>query len=331
MDWIPLSGNQLFRLNFKQSQAMFAQEFIRKWNDMQNPRRFLPSISLLQAFDAAARTGSITAAARELSLTQSAVSRQIMALEQQLGATLFHRERQTIRLTLGGDAYAREIRDALRKIGTASLNLRANPLGGTLNLAILPTFGTRWLAPRLPEFLSKNPGITLNLMTRLSRFDFRLEPLDAAIHFGAAEWPGAELALLRSETVVPACSPEVRARFAFAGAADVRNAPLLHLTTRPDAWERWLAHYGAAAEGVRGMLFDQFAMLAQAAIAGLGVALLPAFLIEQELASGQLVPAVDLPLRSAESYYLVWPGDRDRHPPLLAFRDWILAETAADR
>ena len=167
---------------------MFGQDLIHPENDVQGPRRFLPSLPLLSAFEAAARTGSITAAAKELSLTQGAVSRQVKALEEQLEVELFHRERQTIRLTVGGDAYAREIRDALRKISNASLNLRANPFGGTLTLAILPTFGTRWLAPRLPKFITGNPGITINLVTRLSQFDFRLEPVDAAIHFGRPEW-----------------------------------------------------------------------------------------------------------------------------------------------
>src|SRR4051812_14009598 len=104
------------------------------------PRRFLPSFSLLSAFEAAARTGSVTAAANELGLTQSAVSRQISALEKQLGVALFLRERQTIRLTIAGDTYAREVREALRRISNASLNLKANPAGGTLNLAILPFF-----------------------------------------------------------------------------------------------------------------------------------------------------------------------------------------------
>ena len=295
------------------------------------PRRFLPSLSHLQAFEAAARTGSVTLAARELSLTQSAVSRQIKALEEQLEVELFHRERQTIRLTPGGEAYAREIRDALKKIGTASLNLRANPFGGTLNLAILPTFGTRWLAPRLPSFLAQHPGITLNLMTRLSVFDFALEAMDAAIHFGMGEWRGAETTLLREEYVVPACSPELLARYDFAQPSDLRKAPLLHLTTRPDAWERWLRLHDAPAENVQGMLFDQFATVAQVARAGLGVALLPAFLIEEELKTGQLVRALDLPMKSAEAYFLAWPVDRAAHPPLIAFRDWISNETRTDR
>ncbi|MEW9306764.1 LysR family transcriptional regulator [Labrys neptuniae] len=297
---------------------------------MQGPRRFLPSISLLCAFEAAARTGSVTAAARELNLTQSAVSRQIKLLEEQLEVELFHREKQTISVTPGGEAYAREIRDALRKIGTASLMLRANPLGGTLTLAILPTFGTRWLAPRLPQFLSHNPGITINLVTRLSYFDFRQDPVDAAIHFGGSDWPGGEMEKIRSETVVPACSPALRDQHGFQSAADLRNASLLHLTTRPDAWERWFALHGAPAQSVRGMLFDQFATAAQAAIAGLGVALLPEFLILEELETRRLVRALDLPMVSAEAYYLVWPADRAMHPPLLAFRQWLRTQASPE-
>ncbi len=277
----------------------------------------------------------MTAAARELNLTQSAVSRQIKALEDQLEVELFHRERRTIRLTPGGEIYAREVRDALKKIGTASMNLRANPYGGTLNLAILPTFGTRWLAPRLPSFLNANPGITLNLVTRLTVFDFALEPVDAAIHFGNGDWRGAETVLLREEYVVPACSPGLAAQYHFAEPADLRKAPLLHITTRPDAWERWLRLHDVPDEHVQGMLFDQFATVAQVARAGLGVALLPVFLIEEELRTGQLVRALgggqDSEMESAEAYYLAWPHERAAHPPLVAFRQWLLAETQADR
>ncbi|MFD2263196.1 LysR family transcriptional regulator [Lacibacterium aquatile] len=298
---------------------------------MQAPRRFLPSLSLLSAFEAAARTGSITAAARELSLTQSAVSRQIKALEDLLEVELFHREKQRVSLNVGGEYYAREIRDALRKISTASLNLRANPTGGILNLAILPTFGTRWLAPRLPGFLARTPGITINLVTRLSYFDFRAEAIDAAIHFGTPDWPGAEVALLRHEDVIPACSPDLAARNGYSKPEDLRTAPLLHLTSRPDAWERWFEMSGLPAFTVQGMLFDQFATAAQAAVAGLGVALLPTFLIQEELQTGKLVRAVDLPMRSSEAYYLVWPHERAAYPPLAAFRDWILTETRPDR
>ena len=282
-------------------------------------------MSVLCAFEASARLQSFTAAAAELNLTQSAVSRQIRALEEVLGSDLFLRERQTVRLTLAGEAYAQEIRGALRRVSAATLGFKANPQGGTLNLAILPTFGTRWLAPRLPQFIADHPGITINLTTRLAPFDFNLESVDAAIHFGPADWPGAELDFLMSETVVPACSQAMLQAHQFKQAGDLAKAPLLHLVSRPDAWERWFHSMGVEANEVHGMLVDQFAMAAQAAISGLGVALLPRFLIESELARGDLVEAVHGPVESAERYYLAWPSSRASYPPLQAFRHWLQA------
>lgn len=294
------------------------------------PRRFLPSFSLLSAFEAAARTGSVTAAANELGLTQSAVSRQISALEKQLGVALFLRERQTIRLTLAGDAYAREVREALRRISNASLNLRANPAGGTLNLAILPFFGARWLTPRIGRFIERHPGMVVNLITRLEPFDFRFDTLDAAIHFGAGRWPGAALSLLMDEETVPACSPEFREKHSLSVPADILAAPLLHLSTRPDAWELWFAGNKVAFDTVHGMLFDQFTTMVEAARSGLGAALLPRFLIARELKEGQLVQAVEAPPMPTGQYYLAYMPDRASYPPLAAFRDWMMEEISAD-
>jgi DNA-binding transcriptional LysR family regulator len=290
------------------------------------PRRFLPSFSLLSAFEAAARTGSVTAAANELGLTQSAVSRHISALENQLGVALFLRERQTIRLTLAGDGYAREVREALRRISNASMNLRANPSGGTLNLAVLPFFGTRWLTPRIGNFLEAHPGVVVNLITRLEPFDFRFDTLDAAIHFGAPRWPGAALDLLMDEEVMPACSPAFKAAHGLSVPADILKAPLLHLNTRPDAWELWFSHQGVAFDVLHGMLFDQFLTMVEAATAGLGAALLPRFLIDRELEQGLLVPAVEAGAMRTGQYYLAYPPDRATYPPLAAFRKWIKAE-----
>jgi LysR family glycine cleavage system transcriptional activator len=298
---------------------------------MPTPRSFLPSTALLSAFEAAARLGSITAAAQELNFTQSAVSRQIKALEEQLQARLFVRENQSIRITPAGEVYAREIGDALRRIRAASLNIRANPGGGTLNLAILPTFGSRWLAPRLPKFFALHPGVTLNMTTRLSYFEFRMESFDAAIHFGQPYWPEADLALLRSEEVLPVCSPQLKKRAHFRAPDDLKKEVLLHLSTRPDAWEQWFALHGASRGAVPGMLFDQFATIAQTTMSGVGVALLPTFLIRDELDSGRLVPAFDLPMPSAGRYYLAWPPERALHPPLKAFREWLIAESALER
>lgn len=286
-------------------------------------RRFLPSMSLLCAFEAAARHQSFTAAALELNLTQSAISRQVRALEEAVGSSLFVRDKQTVRLTLAGEAYAQEIRDALKRISQATLNFKANPAGGTLKLGILPTFGTRWLAPRLSQFVEAHPGITLNLSTRLAPFEFGEDQLDAAIHFGAAHWPGAELDLLMSETVVPACSPALAKKHDLSRPASLLDVPLIHLESRPDAWERWFRANGIAFPSLSGMLIDQFAVASQAAVGGLGVALLPRFLIETELARGDLIEPLDAPMESAERYYLAWPVRRAAFPPLLAFRAWL--------
>lgn len=292
-------------------------------------RRFLPSMSLLCAFEAAARRQSFTAAAEELNLTQSAVSRQIKALEGLLGSDLFVRDRQVVRLTTAGEAYARDVRDALHQISTSTINFRANPKGGTLDLAILPTFGTRWLAPRLPAFLEANPGITINLTTRLAPFDFDADALDAAIHFGRAEWPGAGLEPLMGEIVIPAFSAALPGSERFRKPSDLQLTPLLHLTSRPDAWERWFRAKGVIIDKAHGMFLDHFATAAQAAISGLGVALLPRFLIEGELARGELVTVDGGELEGEERYYLTWPTRRASYPPLRAFRTW-LRETASD-
>jgi LysR family glycine cleavage system transcriptional activator len=294
---------------------------------MPTPRRFIPSTAALAAFEAAARLGSFSEAARELALTQSAISKQIRTLEDALSTDLFIRERQTVRLTAIGERYAREIGEALRIISQASLNLRANALGGTLDLAILPTFGTRWLAPRLPVFLAAHPGITINLTTRLKPFDFSAERLDAAIHFGLPDWPGAETAFLMRETVLPVASPAFAGRYDLSDPLSLLDVPRIHLASRPDAWRRWFEKQGVAdADPSGGMVLDQFATAAQAAVHGLGIALLPTFLVIREMTEGLLVPAPDRPIESAEAYHLAWPRSRADYPVLKAFRRWLVDE-----
>lgn len=290
------------------------------------PRRFHPPTSLLRAFEAAARAQSFTLAARELNLTQSAVSRQIRALEDMLGAALFHREKQKVRLTLAGAAYARDVREALTRISGATLGFRANPTGGSLHLAVLPLFAARWLIPRLPRFATAHPDITINLATRLAPFAFQDDTIDAAVHFGLPDWPATEAVRLMSETVLPVCTPSLKAQLGLSSAADLVAAPLLHMTSRPDAWERWFRVMTVDPGEVRGTLLDQFALVLEMARAGVGVGLLPEFLIANELSRGELVAAGPASLMSDESYHLVWPRTHGSRRPLEAFRNWISAE-----
>lgn len=293
-------------------------------------RRLLPSTSVLTAFEAVCRTGSTLAAARDLDLTQGAVSRLVQALEAQLGVALFLRQGRRLVPTAGALAYARDVARAMELISRGAMRVRAagaaGGTGGTLALAILPTFGTRWLAPRLPRFLAAHPGVTINLGTRLRPFDFAEEGFDAAIHFGGQTWAGAGYQKLFDERLVPCCAPAWAASHPIRSAADMIGQPLLQLETRPDAWADWFAAHGVAGAGAQGMLFDQFGPIIQAAIYGVGVALLPEFLATGELADGRLVSAFGPAMPGGGSYYLTWPDQAAAYPPLVAFRDWLHSE-----
>jgi len=286
--------------------------------------RLIPSTSMLRAFDSAARSGSFTAAADELKLTQGAISRQVGALEAQLEVALFSRVCKTIQLTEAGRAYAQEIHQALQTIRTASLTAMTSPLTGTLNLAILPTFGTRWLMPRFPSFLERNPDITVNFVTRLSPFDFRNENLHAAIHYGSPDWLDTERTFLMGEEAFPVCSPRFMREHAPHTPGQVAELPLLQLSSRANAWDVWFQNAGIIPPRAQGMVFEQLSIIAQAAVAGLGVALLPRFLIQSELERGELLIIIDRPLQDSSGYYLVTPVEKSGYAPVVALRNWLL-------
>lgn len=291
---------------------------------MSAPRRFLPSISSLRALEALDRLGSASAAAAELSLTQGAVSRQLQALERQLGLDLVDRAQKKLSLTPQAHDYAAEIRTSLNQIAQATLRLQTAPLSGTLNLAILPAFGMRWLMPRLPEFARLHPDVTINMTTRLEPFSFASEAFDAAIHFGQAEWPGTQAMLLKSEQLVPVCAPDLVGARGLKGPKDILSLPLLHIQTRPEAWSDWFKAHGVTPPPtVGGTMSDQFSTITQAALHGLGVALMPDYLVEQDVATGRLMALHPAPTETRGAYYLVWPTSKAQMSALVKFRDWL--------
>jgi DNA-binding transcriptional LysR family regulator len=265
--------------------------------------------------------------ADDLDLTQSAISRQLQVLERQVGIDLIVRDRKRLSLTPEARTYAAEIRQALAQITQASLRLQAVPMGGALNLAILPAFGMRWLMPRLPDFARRHPDVTINMSTRLEEFNFTGEPFDAAIHFGRADWPGTRSLLLKHEQLIPVCAPSLVAHHVVKSAADLLTLPLLHIQTRPRVWRDWFQTMGVPMKGaLSGTMYDQFATITQAALHGLGVALMPDYLVEQDLAAGRLIALHDHPVEAQGAYYLVWPQEKSRHPSLTLFRDWLATQ-----
>ena len=168
-------------------------------------RRVMPSLTALEFFDAAVRCMSFTRAATDLNVTQSAVSRQIRALEDYLGQPLFHRVKQRLVLQpKPGRTYAVAVRDLLNKAEATTVQVMAyNGKGGVLTVALLPTFGSRWLVPKLGDFIARYGDIQLNLVTQVKPFDFSGSGIDAAIHFGDGVWPGAVCHRLLGEVIIP--------------------------------------------------------------------------------------------------------------------------------
>ena len=299
-------------------------------------RRRLPSTQALICFEAAARHESYTRAAQELALTQSAVSRQITALEDFLGMALFRRTRHGVALTPAGADYARQTARQLDSMERDTLDAMARQgLGGALQLAAVPTFATRWLIPRLPDFAAKHPDITVHIDTRTRPFLFNDTPFDAALYAGtpaqAANWAGTHSVLLLHEDVLPVCSPALLGAKAQLSPAAIARMPLLQQSTRPDGWAQWFDAQKVDAPRARsGPRYELFSMIAVAAAHGLGLALMPRMLIEPELARGELIVACDRPLRAERGYFLVTPASADERPALAAFRGWLAVPASAE-
>ena len=294
---------------------------------MNDSRKYLPPMAALNSFAAAARYESFSRAAEQVGLTQSAVSRQVALLEEWLQAELFDRRGRRVVLSAAGASYAEQVRSALDRIRTATEQLMKRHEGDELNIATLPSFGMRWLAPRLPDLSTRHPHLTVNFASRSFPFDLREEGFDAAIHFGKADWPDATSMFLFREEAVVAVSPQWLAEHSISKPGDLLGKPLLFQTSRPTAWSKWFALCGISdPPPLAGPSFEQFLMLAQAAAAGAGAALIPRFLIDPELRSGALILPFEQSLATEDAYYLVRRLGWENSPALVAFGTWLLAQ-----
>lgn len=287
-------------------------------------RRKIPQTAWLTAFEAAARHQSYTKAAEELALTQSAVCRQIAALEEFVGVRLFRRSSRGVALTDAGTRYGQQVARRLDEVEQDTVELMSRGgEGGTLNLAVVPTFGTRWLVPRLPDFLARHPSVGIHMAAQSRPFVFEETPFDAAIYAGERQWPGTSGMLLMRENIAAVCKPGTVPERSLRE-ADWARYTLLQQSTRPYAWRQWLAAQGSRVAGdMSGPRFELFSMLIEAAIQGLGIALVPRFLVEDEVRRGLLVEAGGRFYLSGLSYYLVYPERKAEAPSLSVFTTWL--------
>ncbi|MEO5795590.1 MAG: LysR substrate-binding domain-containing protein [Rhodoferax sp.] len=296
-------------------------------------RRKIPSLQALACLDAAARHESYTRAAQELALSQGAVSRQITALEAFVGVPLFRRTRHGVALTPQGAEYAQQVAVRLRGLEQDTLDAMSHQgSGGSLHLASVPTFATRWLIPRLPAWTALHPDTTVHIETRTRPFLFADTPFDAALYSGSADqvaqWAGTRAVRLLGEDMVPVCSPALRGGATAFTAEAIADLPLLQQSTRPDGWRQWFDAMGVAAPlARRGPRYELFSMTAAAAACGLGVALVPRLLVEAELVRGELVLACTQPLpgnsNDDRAYYCVLPERTENRALVEAFVGWM--------
>lgn len=295
-------------------------------------RRGIPSLTALQAFEAAARHQSFSKAADELHQTHGAISKKVNELEAGLGVELFRRVNQRLVLTEAGAEYAHRIRINLEQIRQDTRQLVANHERATLRVAVGVTFGAQWLVPRLARFHELHPGIQVRLMGRDQATYFNDLNFDIAIHFDQAPLPGlASKVLLADDEVWLVATPALAGR-----GDDIAATPWIHTRDLPAAWNAWSetcapGHDPHGRSEAGDHYFDFFVMAIRAAVSGLGAALLPRVLIEEELAAGRLVRIGDYAVVNAQKAYLMFPEQKRDWAPLAAFSAWMENEMARYR
>lgn len=296
-------------------------------------RRKIPSIGALIAFEAAARYQSFSRAAEELALTEGAISRQIAVLEDYLGLALFHRVKKRVTLSDIGKDYFLKVKDDLNRLERSTLSTMSHQHGQKfLELAVIPTFTSKWLIPKIAEFSAIRPDITINLTERALPFLFGNSIFDAAIHYRHPAWAGCIQELLFDEELVPVCSPKLLAGRSIADPAELAAMPLLHKNTREDAWTRWFAAAGhEELTPMNGPRYDLFSMIIQGACLGMGAALVPRLYVRDELQNGALVIPMDLSIRGLKQYCVVYPDHKEVPATTRLFVDWLVDAASHER
>ncbi len=293
--------------------------------------RRLPPLNALRAFEAAARHLSFTKAARELNVTQAAISHQVKALEESLGIVLFKRMNRALLLTEPGQAYLPALREAFDLMDAATRGLQDRGMEGALKVTALPSFASKWLLPRLHRFRERYPDIDVLVSAKDTLVDFATDDVDMGIRYGMGSYDGLICDFLLPDSYVPLCSPKLlTGENPLRRPSDLRHYPLLHDDVDPGfGWSGWLQRAGALdVNPRRGPGFSDSSMVIAAAIAGQGVCLGRLSLAVDDIRAGRLVMPFGPIMKSKYSNYVVVPKARAAWPKVAAFRQWLLEEAA---
>lgn len=283
-----------------------------------------PPFRAITAFHATARSGSMLQAAEILGVTPSAVSQQIQVLEGHIGIRLFSRTGRKVVLTEAGQQYFDMIRDEVERITVATEQMRGLNSFTTLNVRISPTFATKWVMPRLGDFIKENPDIELRLDATNDPPDFGRENIDLEIRHGAGSWRGLYVECLIDERMEVLCAPQV-AKAGSMEIADLQDHLLLHSVKNVVQWAQWFERQGHQPQKqLQRLLFDRAHMSIDIAASGMGVALESHITAAREIADGRLIR----PLREAvpvwqQSLWLVCPHSHLNRRKVRRFVTWL--------
>ncbi len=292
----------------------------------------LPPLNALKAFDAAARHLSVKLAAEELCVTPGAVSQMLKTLESHLGVRLFERVPRGIYLTDAGRDYLPAIRNAFRQIAEASRRVAASTDAGVLTVSVTPFFASAWLVPRMASFQDANPEIDLQIVTSSALVDFSRSGVDVAVRHGLGRYAGLRSDRVVTVEMVVVAAPSLVVRLGRPKrAADLACWPQVHDAERK-GWSLWFQTHGVdEVRAPRGPSFDDTSLLLKAVASGQGAGLLPAAMVANDIASGELIQLLDAAQMEDFAYYLVCPEHKQAQPKIAAFREWMLRSAQSAR
>lgn len=290
----------------------------------------LPPLNPLKVFEVVARTRNLTQAAKELHISQSAVSKQLGVLQEYLGSELFRRERHGIALTHAGSRYAEVVGPALENIGRATADIMRSGSDNTLRVQTYTTFAAKWLIPRLNDFHAQHRDVAVVITNSVKDVDFDRDRVDLAIQMGKGAWQGTDTDFLFEDVIEPVCSPvflRANAPEAAYPQALLRTRLLVSHYRQTD-WPTWArqCRYEADIAQTETMRFSSSVLTWQAAADGLGIAIGQTALLVDDLRSGKLVAPFHLSVRTGASYYLVRPQLQRQSRKVQVFRDWLIAQ-----
>ncbi|WP_395680328.1 LysR substrate-binding domain-containing protein [Inquilinus sp.] len=295
--------------------------------------RRLPALTAMRIFEVVGQTGSFTRAAERLNLTQSAVSRQVKHLEEQLGADLLVRRHHRLELTAAGVQLFEALQHAFHEVELAVRGIEEKGNRNRLRINVPPTFARRWLMPRLPGLRRAHPDLDVSLGTKLSDTLAERGLLDCAIRFGDGEWPMLKATRLMTERHIAVCAPALLQGVDRGLPVELSRFTFLHVLASDDrrylTWRHWLNAAGLDEVDTRGGLeFDLLDLAIEAACDGLGVSVVDRFMVERELVAGRLVQLLDVEVEGHESYWLVTRAEQEDSANVALFRAWLATEVA---